>query len=325
MTEINFIEAINAALREEMRRDASVMVLGEDVGVNGGVFRATDGLLQEFGAQRVVDTPLAESGMLGCAIGLALNGMRPVAEMQFDGFFWPAFDQMISHASRYRNRTQGRFSVPLVVRFPVGGGVRALEHHCESYEAIYAHAPGVKVLYPATPYDAKGLLKAAIRDPDPVIFMEHKKLYRAFRQEVPGEDYTVPIGKANLVERGDDVTLVAWGAMLHVAKRASSLVREKGVGCDVIDLRSISPMDDALVAKSVEKTGRLVVVHEAHRSFGAAAELIARVNERAFLHLKAPPARVTGFDVPFPFYKMENWYIPDTDRVVKAIREVLKY
>lgn len=325
MAEINMIEAINQALQEEMRRDKRIMVLGEDVGVDGGVFRATDGLLKEFGEERVIDTPLAESGILGCSIGLALNGMVPVAEMQFSGFFWPAFDQTISHAARYRNRTRGRFFLPLVVRFPVGGGVRALEHHTESYEAIYAHTPGVKVLYPSTPYDTKGLLKAAIRDPDPVIFMEHKKLYRAFKQEVPDEDYVVPIGKASLVEEGDDLTLVSWGAMMLVAKRASKLVRDKGIGCDIIDLRSISPMDDEIVVRSVEKTGRVIIIHEGHRSFGAAAELIARINEKAFLYLKAPPTRVTGFDVPYPLYKMENWYLPDTDRVVKAIRSVLTY
>lgn len=325
MSEINMLEAVNRALYEEMKRDNRVMVLGEDVGVDGGVFRATEGLLKEFGEERVVDTPLAESGILGFSIGLSLNGMRPVAEMQFDGFFWPAFDQMISHASRYRNRTMGRYSVPLVVRFPVGGGVRALEHHTESYEAIYAHTPGVKVIYPSTPYDTKGLLKAAIRDPDPVIFMEHKKLYRLFKQEVPDEDYVVPIGKASLVEEGDDLTVVSWGAMMLAAKKASKLVKEKGIGCDIIDLRTISPMDDDLVAKSVEKTGRLVIVHEGHRSFGAAAELMARINEKAFLYLKAPPVRVTGFDMPFPFYKTENWYLPDTDRVVKAMRTALTY
>lgn len=325
MSEINMLEAVNRALYEEMKRDNRVMVLGEDVGVDGGVFRATDGLFVEFGEERVVDTPLAESGILGFSIGLALNGMRPVAEMQFDGFFWPAFDQMISHASRYRNRTMSRYSVPLVVRFPVGGGVRALEHHTESYEAIYAHTPGVKVIYPSTPYDTKGLLKAAIRDPDPVIFMEHKKLYRLFKQEVPDEDYVVPIGKASLVEEGDDLTVVSWGAMMLAVKKASKLVKEKGIGCDVIDLRTISPMDDEPVVKSVEKTGRLVIVHEGHRSFGAAAELMARINEKAFLYLKAPPVRVTGFDMPFPFYKTENWYLPDTDRVVKAMRTVLTY
>lgn len=211
MAAMNMIEAINSALREEMKRDKRVMILGEDVGIDGGVFRATEGLLKEFGEERVVDTPLSESGIMGASIGLAINGMKPVAEMQFDGFFWPAFDQLISHASRYRNRTQGRYSCPVVVRFPVGGGVRALEHHAESYEAIYAHTPGVKVAYPSTPYDAKGMLKAAIRDPDPVIFMEHKKLYRAFREEVPEKDYVVPLGKGKLVEEGDDLTLVSLG------------------------------------------------------------------------------------------------------------------
>lgn len=325
MAEINMIEAIKDALFEEMRRDSTIMVLGEDVGVDGGVFRATDGLINEFGEERIVDTPLSESGILGSSIGLALNGMRPVAEMQFSGFFWPAFDQMVSHATRYRNRTMGRYSIPLVVRFPVGGGVRALEHHHESYEATYSHIPGMKVLYPSTPYDAKGLLKSAIRDPDTVIFMEHKKLYRAFKQEVPDEDYVVPIGKANLVEEGDDLTIVSWGAMMLVAKRASALVREKGVGCDVIDLRTITPMDDELVVKSVEKTGRMIIVQEGHRSFGAASELVARLMDKAFLYFKAPPVRVTGFDVPFPFHKTEDWYLPDTDRVVKAIRNTLKY
>ncbi len=323
--QINMVEAVNQALREEMKRDKRVILLGEDVGVDGGVFRATEGLYKEFGPERVMDTPLAESGILGVSIGLALNGMRPVAEMQFSGFFWPAFDQLISHAGRYRNRTRGRFNLPLVVRFPCGGGVKALEHHSESYEAIYAHAPGVKVVYPSTPYDTKGLLKSAIRDPDPVVFMEHKKLYRAFRQEVPDGEYLVPIGESKVVQEGSDMTLISWGAMTLPVQRAAGLVAAHGVTCEIIDLRTISPLDMDPVISSVEKTGRCVIVEEGHRMCSVGAEIVAQINEKAFLSLKAPPLRVSGFDVPAPFYKMEDWYLPDTDRVVKAMRSVMKY
>ena len=323
--EINLIEAVNQALREEMKRDKRVLVLGEDVGVDGGVFRATEGLYKEFGAERVLDTPLAESAILGVSIGLALNGMRPVCEMQFSGFFWPAFNQLVSHAGRYRNRTMGRFNLPLVVRFPCGAGVKALEHHSESYEASYAHIPGVKVVYPSTPYDTKGLLKSAIRDPDPVIFMEHKKLYRAYRQEVPEEEFLVPIGESRLVEEGEDVTLVSFGAMMLPAQRAAALVKQYGITCDVIDLRTISPLDIGPIVESVQKTGRCVIVEEGHRTCSVGAEIVAQINEKAFLSLKAPPLRVSGFDVPAPFYKLEDWYLPDTDRVIKAMRSVMKY
>ena len=324
MAKINIVEAVNLALRQEMARDKKVIVLGEDVGVDGGVFRATEGLIKLFGGERVIDTPLSELGIVGVSIGLAVNGMKPVAEIQFDGFTYGAFDQIISHAGRIRNRSRGRYSCPMVVRFPYSGGIHAPEHHSESPEAIYAHTPGIKVVVPSNPYDTKGLLISAIRDPDPVIFMEPKRIYRAIKEEVPEEEYTVPIGVANAVRQGNDVTLIAWGAMIRVCMEAAEKVKDK-IDCEVIDLRSLSPMDTDSIIQSVEKTGRVVIVHEAPRSGGLGAEIAARISEKALLSLEAPIERVTGFDVPMPLHKLENYYLPDAKRVIKGIERVMGF
>ena len=325
MTEMNMVEALNSALMGEMESDPDVIVLGEDVGINGGVFRVTDGLWDRFGDDRVIDTPLAESGIVGLSIGMALYGLRPVAEMQFMGFMWPAVDQLSNHASRLRNRTMGRFHVPMVVRAPYGGGVRALEHHAESFESVLAHIPGLKVVIPSNPYDAKGLLIASIRDQDPVMFLEPKRLYRLGKMEVPEESFTEPIGKAKLLREGTDLTLVGWGSMVPKLLKAADLVDAKGISAEVIDVRSIVPYDEEAVNASVERTGRLVIVQEAPRTLGFASEISARAVEDLMDVMEAPPERVTGFDVPFPFYKMENWAMPDVDRIIKGMRKVLTW
>jgi pyruvate dehydrogenase E1 component beta subunit len=325
MAMLNNIQAINDALMFEMGQDSAVMVLGEDVGHEGGVFRATSGLQQKYGKDRVVDTPLSENGIVGSSIGLALNGMKPVAEIQFSGFAYAAYEELISHASRYRQRTLGRFHVPLVVRMPFGGGVKALEHHDESYESIYVHDPGLKVVVPSTPKDTKGLLISAIRDPDPVIFFEHKRLYRAFREEVPDGDYTVPIGKARVAQPGKDLTIVTWGAMVNVSLEAASKLSAEGISAEVIDLRTLKPMDEQAILGSVEKTGRLVTVEEAHKILGTADDVSALVNERGILYLKAPIVRVAGYDIKYPLFKLENQYLPDPERVMAAAREVMSY
>ncbi|MFW3145334.1 MAG: alpha-ketoacid dehydrogenase subunit beta [Thermoplasmatota archaeon] len=322
---MNMAEAINSALHNEMELDKKVAVLGEDVGLNGGVFRITEGLYEKFGENRVIDTPLAESGIVGFSIGMALAGMKPVAEMQFMGFMWPALDQISSHASRLRNRTQGRFSVPLVVRAPYGGGVRALEHHAESFESILAHIPGLKTVIPSTPYDAKGLLISSIRDPDPVVFLEPKRLYRLGKTEVPEDAYTVELGKAKVVRKGKDLTMVGWGSIMPKLLKAAELVESKGIDAEVIDVRTISPYDEETVNWSVKRTGRLLVVQEAPRTAGFASEIITRAQEDVLDSMEAPAVRVTGFDVPFPFYKMEHWAMPDLDRIVKGVREVLTW
>lgn len=325
MAEMNIVEAVNAAMREEMERDGRVMVLGEDVGLSGGVFRATEGLQKLFGEDRVVDTPLSESGIVGAAIGLAVFGMRPIAEIQFMGFIYPAFDQIISHAGRIRNRSRGRFSVPLVVRAPYGGGIHPPEHHSESTEAIFAHTPGIKVVIPSNPYDAKGLLLSAIRDPDPVVFLEPKRIYRAVREDVPNGEYLVPLGTANVVREGDSVTLIAWGSLLRTASEAADKLADEGVDVDLIDVRTISPLDSETLVESVRKTGRVVVVHEAPKTCGFGGEIIAVINEKAFLSLAAPPRRVTGFDTVFPLSQSEHMYLPDVERIVSAVRETLEY
>lgn len=322
---MNMAEAIRSAFFNEMEADETVVVLGEDVGLNGGVFRLTEGLYDKFGEDRVMDTPLAESGIVGFSIGMALAGFKPVAEMQFMGFMWPALDQLNSHASRLRNRTQGRFSVPLVVRAPYGGGVRALEHHAESYESILSHIPGLKTVIPSTPYDAKGLLISSIRDPDPVVFLEPKRLYRLGKEEVPDDSYTVPLGEAKVVKEGSDLTLVGWGSMMPKLIKAAELVQDKGIDAEVIDIRSIVPYDEKTVNSSIERTGRLVVVQEAPRTTGFASEIITRAQEDVLDRMEAPAVRVTGFDVPFPFYGMEKWAMPDLDRIVKGMREVLTW
>jgi pyruvate dehydrogenase E1 component beta subunit len=322
---MNLVEAVNAALREEMQRDERVMILGEDVGRAGGVFRATEGLQKLFGEDRVVDTPLAESGIVGTAIGLALFGMRPIAEIQFMGFIYPAFDQIISHVGRMRNRSRGRFSLPMVIRAPYGGGIHPPEHHSESTEAIFAHTPGIKVVIPSNPHDAKGLLLSAIRDPDPVIFLEPKRIYRLIKGDVPDGDYEVPIGKAAVVREGEHVTLVAWGSMLWIAAEAADVLAGEGTDVELIDVRTISPLDSDTIVESVKKTGRVVVVHEAPKSCGVGAEIIALINEKAFLNLAAPPSRVTGFDTVFPLSKSEHFYLPSVDRICIAVRRVMEF
>lgn len=322
---LNIVQAVNQALMNEMELDKTVVVYGEDVGVEGGVFRATVDLQNKFGEDRAFDAPLAESAIVGTAVGMAINGLKPVVEMQFMGFSYPAFNQIISHVARMRNRTRGKYTVPMVIRAPYGGGIRALEHHSESTEAIYAQIPGLKVVIPSTPYDAKGLLIAAIRSGDPVMFLEPKRIYRAFKQEVPEEAYEIPLGKARIVEEGEDVTIVAWGAMVRDVQKASELVKEKGINPEIIDLRTISPIDRETIIESVKKTGRLIVVHEAPKTLGVGSEIIAIANEKAFLYLEAPPTRVAGFDTIFPLPKGEMHYIPSPERIAKTIEDVVKF
>ena len=322
MANLNMVQAINLALIQEMEKDGRVLLLGEDVGANGGVFRVTEGLQKRFGANRVVDTPLAESGIIGTAIGLAMGGLRPVPEIQFDGFLGPAYDQICSHAARMRTRTRGAFQVPLTIRVPVGGGIHAPELHSDSPEAIYAHTPGLKVVMPSSPYDAKGLLIASIRDPDPVIFFEPKRIYRAFREEVPEDEYVLPIGKARTVCEGTELTVVSWGASVIQCMQA---IEKSGKSVELIDLRTIYPFDIEAVEASVRKTGRCVVVHEAPLTSGFGAEISARIMERCFLHLEAPVQRVAGFDTIMPYYKLELDYMPDAARIGRAIDDVMAY
>ena len=324
MTVATIVQAVGMALRQELKRDKNVVVLGEDVGVNGGVFRATDGLQKEFGAERVIDTPLAELGIVGASIGMAVNGLRPVAEIQFSGFVYAAFDQLMSHAGRIRMRSRGRYSCPMVVRAPYGAGIRALELHCESGEALFSHIPGIKMFVPSNPYDTKGLLAAAIRDPDPVIFYEPMRIYRAIKQDIPENDYIVPIGKANVVQQGDDLTLIAWGAMLKTCQDAIEKLNNK-YSVELIDLRTINPYDAETVISSVKKTGRCVIAHEAIRTCGFAAELIAAINEKALLSLEAPVVRVTSPDVPLPLAKLEGYFLPDVNRIIKGIEKVMRF
>ena len=326
MRKMNMVQAINTALDEEMARDDRVVALGQDIGLNGGVFRVTDGLLEKYGEDRVIDAPVAESGILGTSIGMAVAGLRPVAEMQFSGFSYLMLGQLEGHAARMRSRTQGAISIPLVVRMPYGGGVRALEHHSESHEATYAHVPGVKVVIPSNPSNARALLASAVRDPDPVIFMEPKRSYRAFRQEVSEEEQLVEIGKAQVVQEGADLTVVSWGAMMRTTLRAVEEIRtERGISIELIDLLTISPMDGDTIANSVEKTGRCVVVQEAPRSFGPASEIIATINDKALMYLEAPVRRVTGYDVTFPYFGRENAYLPTVERIRRAIEETIDF
>lgn len=326
MAKLNMVKALNLALLQEMERDEDVIILGEDVGVDGGVFRVTDGLYTKFGGRRVIDSPLAESGIVGTSIGMALYGLKPVAEIQFSGFSFQAFHQIENHAARYRSRTMGRFSCQIVVRMPYGGGVRALEHHSESEEAYYALMPGLKVVIPSSPRNARALLASAIRDPDPVIFFEPKALYHAIREEVPDEEETLPIGRARVEREGKDLTLIAYGAMMRPAREAAEiLLEEDRVETEVVDLLTVSPLDRETLAASVRKTGRTVVVHEAPRSFGAGAEIVATIVETAFLSLEAPVRRVTGFDVPYMGFAREGAYLPSAERIVRAAREILAF
>ena len=315
------VQAVNHALREEMTRNDKVVILGEDVGINGGVFRATEGLYQEFGPNRVIDTPLAESGIIGVSIGMALYGLRPVPEIQFMDFIYPGFDQIQSELAKFRYRSGGQYTTPVVIRTPYGGGIRGSHYHSQSTEAFFAHTPGLKVVIPATPYDAKGLLTSAMRDPDPVMFLEPKKIYRTVRGEVPDEEYTVPIGKANIAREGNDVVVFAYGAMLHVALEAAELAAAKGINVEVVDIRTIVPFDIETIINSVKKTGRVVILHEACKTGGFGAEIAAQIAERCILNLKAPILRVAGFDVPFP-YVLEDEYMPNANRVLTAIEKV---
>src|SRR5438093_6984559 len=317
-------QAINQALDQALADDPRVLVLGEDVGRTGGVFRVTDGLQQRHGEERVVDTPVAESGIVGAALGLAIGGMRPVAEIQFMGFSYPAYDQVVSHVSRIRNRSRHRFTAPLVLRIPYGGGIGAAEHHSESTEAIYAHVPGLKVVVPFIPRDAKGLLLAAIAAPYAVVFLEPIRLYRAIKEDLPEEPYEVPIGRATVAREGTDVTVVAWGAMLREVGKAADMLEEDGVNAEVIDLRSLVPLDTEAVMESVRKTGRAVIVHEAPRTAGLAGELSALMQERALYSLQAPVARVTGWDTVFPLKRSEHDYLPSPERIVAAATRLVE-
>jgi pyruvate dehydrogenase E1 component beta subunit len=324
MAKMTMVQALNLALRQEMEKDDSVIVLGEDVGLDGGVFRVTDGLINQFGVDRVLDTPLAESGIVGMSIGMAVYGLKPVCEIQFSGFSYQNFHQIENHAARLRWRSQGRFHVPMVLRTPYGGGVRALEHHSESREVYWAHTPGIKMVIPSGPRNARGLLVSAIRDPDPVIFYEPKALYRAFREEVPEEEEAMPIGKPRIVREGKDMTMISYGAMMRPTLEAATELNEKeGVKAEVIDLLTLSPLDDELFVKSVLKTGRAVVIHEAPRSFGPGAEIITRLMEKAFYYLEVPIARVTGFDIIIPLFSREKAYLPDAQRILRAAKKVL--
>jgi pyruvate dehydrogenase E1 component beta subunit len=320
MSMLNSVQAINLALGEEMARDDRVVLLGEDVAMDGGVFRVSEHLLEAFGGERVIDMPLAESGIVGTAVGMALYGLRPVAEIQFMGFVYSAFDQIFSHAARMRNRSRGRFTCPLVIRTPYGAGIKAPELHEESTEAFFCHMPGIKVVVPSGPYNAKGLLLSAIRDPDPVIFLEPTRLYRLLREEVPSGEYTVPLGKARLVKQGDDVSIIAWGSMLERVMKAV-----EPYSADVIDLMTLSPFDAETVLQSVRKTGRVVIVHEAAKTCGFGAELAATIAEEAILYLRGPIKRVAGYDVHVPLAKLVDYYLPSVERIRKAIDDILRY
>ncbi|MDP6669363.1 MAG: alpha-ketoacid dehydrogenase subunit beta [Candidatus Krumholzibacteria bacterium] len=325
MPKLNMVQAINLALHQEMERDSSVIQLGQDIGLNGGVFRVTEGLQKKFGEERVIDSPLAESAIAGASIGMALAGLRPVAEMQFSGFSYYALQQMESYAARWRSRSQGEFTVPMVLRMPYGGGVHALEHHSESREATYAHFPGLKVVLPSGPRNARALLAAAIQDNDPVVFMEPKRSYRAFREEVPEEPETMEIGKAQIVQEGRDITLIAWGAMMREALAATKTLEERGKSVELIDLLSVSPLDSDTISDSVRKTGRCVIVQEAPRTLGVSSEIIARINDAALLYLEAPVGRVTGYDVVTPNFAREKYYLPNAGQVVDQVESTLAF
>jgi len=325
MAVINLLQAINQALDSALSKDPKVVVFGEDVGKLGGVFRVTAGLQTKHGQEKVFDTPIAESAIIGSAVGMAIAGLRPICEVQFDGFIYPGYTDLVTHAARMRNRSRGSFTVPMVLRVPVGGGIRALEHHSESLEILLGSIPGLKVVIPSTPYDAKGLLLSAINDPDPVIFMEPKRIYRAGKQEVPDEDYLIPIGKAKVIKTGSDVTVVAWGAIIREVQTAIALLEAEGISVELIDLRTIVPLDRETIIESVKKTGRFVVVHEAVKTYGPAAELIALVNEKAFLHLAAPPTRVTGHDITVPLARGEHYHFINPQKVAREIKRVVKF
>ena len=324
MQTINIVQAVNQALREEMRRDDRIVVLGEDVGRDGGVFRATEGLFDEFGGDRVIDTPLAESGIIGTAVGMAIYGLNPVPEIQFLDFIYPAFDQIVTNLAKLRYRSGGQYSCHMVVRAPYGGGIKGGHYHSQSSEAYFCHTAGLKVVIPSTPYDTKGLLISSMRDEDPIIFLEPKRIYRAVKGEIPEGEYTVPIGKARLAREGKDVTLFAYGAMVHVALEVAEEARKNGVEIEVVDLRTLVPLDIEAVLTSVQKTGRVIILHEAPKTSGFGAEISAQIAERAIEYLKGPILRVTGYDTPFP-YTLEEHYMPNVPKVLVAVNKLMQY
>ncbi len=325
MKAMNMVSAINNALDIKLTEDKNIVVYGEDAGLEGGVFRVTEGLQKKHGVERVFDTPLAESAIVGTAVGMAVAGMRPVVEIQFCGFIYPAFNQIISHVSRYHNRTRGRYRMPIVIRLPYGGGINALEHHSESMEAIFAHIPGLKVVVPSTPHDAKGLLISSIESDDPILFLEPKRIYRAIKQEVSEEKFSVPIGKAKVVTEGSDVTVVAYGAMIREVQKAMVMAKEAGYSVELIDLRTIYPLDKETIAASIKKTGRIIFVGEEPRSFGVGSEIMAVANEETFLHLEAPPKRVAAFDVIVPYPRGEHHYMISPDKIFYEIERTIKF
>ncbi|MBI2070289.1 MAG: alpha-ketoacid dehydrogenase subunit beta [Elusimicrobia bacterium] len=325
MAELNLVQAINQGLAQAMEADDKVVLLGEDVGLNGGVFRVTEGLQKRFGPERVLDTPLAELGIVGASVGMAVYGLRPVCEIQFEGFLPAVMDQVICHMGRLRNRSRGRHTVPMVIRAPHGGLVHAPEHHSESPESYFMHTPGIKVVAPATPKDAKGLIIAAIKDPDPVIYFEPKRIYRALKEDVPDQPYEVPIGKARVAKEGKDVTLISWGAMVHTCLEAAKKLSVEGVEAEVIDLRTIAPLDLEAILSSVAKTGRAVIAQESPKTCSVASEISALIHERALLKLQAPVKRVSGWDARMPLFRLEKYYVPDADRVVRGVKETLQF
>jgi len=325
MSVMTIVQAINNALDIKLEEDKTIVIYGEDAGVEGGVFRVTEGLQKKYGVERVFDSPLAESAIVGAGLGMALSGLRPVVELQFDGFTYPAFNQIISNVSRMHNRSRSMYKVPMVIRFPYGGGINALEHHSESPESIYAHIPGIKVVIPSTPHDAKGLMIAAIESDDPVIFMEPKRIYRAIKQEVSTEKFSIPLGKAKVLTEGTDVTIVAFGSMIRECQKALVMAKEAGISVELIDLRTIYPIDKETIRNSVRKTGRIVIVAEAPESFSVGAELMAIANEEAFLYLEAPPRRVMGFDTIVPLAKGEPFYMITPDRIFYEIEKTVKF
>ena len=316
------VEAINLALKQEMKKDKNVVIIGEDVGEDGGVFRVTEGLANLYGNGRVMDSPLAESAIVGASIGMAIIGLKPVCEIQFEGFIFPAIDQLVNHASRIRNRSRGKYTAPIVVRCPIGGGIKALEHHSDSPESYFIHTPGLKVVMPSGPYDAKGLLISAIRDPDPVIFFEPKKIYRAIKEEVPEKEYTIPLGKANIVKQGKDLTLITYGAWLKTVKEVVEKLTD--ISIEIIDLRTLSPLDTETIINSVKKTGKCVIVSEAQRTCSLSSEIIARINEKALYNLEASVERVSGYDIIVPLRLYEDYYLPSHQKIINAIERVMK-
>ena len=322
---MNMVNSINQALELKLIEDKNIVIYGEDCGYEGGVFRVTEGLQEKFGEKRVFDSPLAENAIAGTALGMAVAGLRPVIEMQFSGFSYPAFNQIISHISRFRNRTRGRYPVPMVIRMPYGGGINALEHHSESMEAIWGHIPGLQVVIPSTPHDAKGLLISAIETNDPVIFMEPKRIYRAIKQEVSEKKFSIPLGKANIITQGEDLTIVSYGAMIREVQKAMVIAKQNNINAELIDLRSIYPIDRETIAQSVKKTGRLLVVSEGPSSYGVGSEIISIVNEEAFLSLEAPPTRVSGFDTIIPLAMSEHYYQNDRLRIFYEIEKLCNY